>query len=122
MDQIAIISDIASKYEIDSIGIFGSRARGDYREDSDYDIFIIGNLSLDEELSLEEELEKRLKTSVDIVKISDEFFEFYSKSRRLRNRLAHRYKMPDDEELFLNLKNNLEGISELERTVKELAR
>ena len=58
----------------------------------------------------------------DSNKISDEFFEFYSKSRRLRNRLAHRYKMPDDEELFLNLKNNLEGISELERAVKELAR
>lgn len=72
MNQITIISGIASKYELDSIGIFGSRARGDYREDSDYDIFIIGNLSLDEELSLEEELEKELKISVDIVKISED--------------------------------------------------
>lgn len=55
-------------------------------------------------------------------KISDEFFEFYSKSRRLRNRLAHRYKMPSDEELLLNLKNNLEGISELEQVIKELVK
>jgi Uncharacterized conserved protein len=58
----------------------------------------------------------------DSNKISDEFFEFYSKSRRLRNRLAHRYKMPNDEELLLNLKNNLEGISELEQAVKRLAK
>lgn len=58
----------------------------------------------------------------DYNKISDEFFEFYSKSRRLRNRLAHRYKMPNDEELLLNLKNNFEGISELEQAVKRLAK
>jgi len=58
----------------------------------------------------------------DSNKISDKFFEFYSRSRRLRNRLAHRYKMPSDEELLLNLKNNLEGISELEQAVKELAK
>ena len=56
----------------------------------------------------------------DSNKISDEFFEFYSTSRRLRNRLAHRYKMPKDEDLLLNLKNNLEYISELERSIKKL--
>jgi len=56
----------------------------------------------------------------DSNKISDEFFEFYSTSRRLRNRLAHRYKMPKDEDLLLNLKNNLEYISELEQSIKEL--
>ena len=53
-------------------------------------------------------------------KISDDFFESYSTSRRLRNRLAHRYNMPKDEELLLNLKNNLEYISELEQSIKEL--
>lgn len=58
----------------------------------------------------------------DSNKISDEFFEFYSKSRRLRNRLAHRYKMPSDEELLLNLKDNLEEISKLEQAVKGLAK
>lgn len=53
-------------------------------------------------------------------KISDEFLGFYSTSRRLRNRLAHRYKMPKDEELLLNLKNNFKYISELEQSIKEL--
>lgn len=53
-------------------------------------------------------------------KVSDEFFQFYSTSRRLRNRLANRYKMPKDEDLLFNLKNNLEYISELEQSIKEL--
>ena len=72
MNSRELISNMAHKYNVDSIGIFGSRARGDHREDSDYDIFIIGNLSLDEELSLEAELEKELNNSVDIVKLSED--------------------------------------------------
>ena len=70
MNPREIISNIAHKYNVDSVGIFGSRARGDYREDSDYDIFIMGNLNIDEELSLEAELEKELNKSVDIVKLN----------------------------------------------------
>ena len=72
MDSRELISNIAHKYNVESVGIFGSRARGDYRDDSDYDIFIIGNLNLDEELSLEAELEKELNNSVDIVKLSED--------------------------------------------------
>lgn len=70
MNPIEVISNIAHKYNLDSVGIFGSRARGDYREDSDYDIFIIGNLPLEKELSLEDELERELNNSVDIIKLS----------------------------------------------------
>jgi len=72
MNPIEVISNIAHKYNLDSVGIFGSRARGDYREDSDYDIFIIGNLPLEKELSLEDELEKELNNNVDIVKLSED--------------------------------------------------
>lgn len=52
--------------------------------------------------------------------LSENFFEFYSLSRKLRNRLAHRYKMPKDEELLQNLKDNFEYVLELEEAVKEL--
>lgn len=64
MNPSEIISNIAHKYNVDSVGIFGSRARGNYSDDSDYDIFIIGTLTLDEELALEAELEKVLNKSV----------------------------------------------------------
>lgn len=52
--------------------------------------------------------------------ISDKFFDFYFISRRLRNRLAHRYKLPKDEELLLNLKDNLKNIDELEKAIENL--
>ncbi len=53
-------------------------------------------------------------------KISKEFLEFYSTSRRLRNRLAHRYKMPKDEVIYTNLKDNIQYIKELEEAIKKI--
>ena len=69
MDTNEIIKNIGEKYNLDSIGIFGSRARGDFREDSDYDIFIIGDISLEDELKLEENLAVALNIDVDIIKL-----------------------------------------------------
>ena len=63
------LRDIGVKYNIYSIGIFGSRARGDFREDSDYDIFIIGEISLSDELKLEDEISDILKQDVDVIKL-----------------------------------------------------
>jgi len=56
----------------------------------------------------------------DSNRISSDFFNFYTTSRRLRNRLAHRYKLPSDEDLLLNLKDNIEFILELEKSIKSL--
>lgn len=50
----------------------GSRARGNFHEYSDYDILIIGDLSLDSELKLEYELEKLLHKEVDVIKLTNE--------------------------------------------------
>ncbi len=44
-----VILEVARKYgiEVDRIILFGSRARGDYREDSDWDILIVTKEKLD---------------------------------------------------------------------------
>ena len=62
MDEKFIIEKEVNKYAVDAVGIFGSRARGDNNEYSDYDIFIIGNLTLEEELELEENLKNKLNS------------------------------------------------------------
>jgi len=45
------ILNVAKEYnvEIDKIILFGSRARGDYKEDSDFDILVITKDKLDKE-------------------------------------------------------------------------
>lgn len=80
MDNKELIKNIAKKYNIDSVGIFGSRARGDNRDDSDYDIFVIGDLSLDMELIFEEELEKYLGFNVDVIKLNKDTDKILSKN------------------------------------------
>ena len=67
------IKQIVDKYDkntIDCIGMFGSRARGDYSEDSDYDIFLIGDINLDTQLRIEDDLEKVIKKNIDIIHIN----------------------------------------------------
>lgn len=61
-----------------------------------------------------------MKIVKDSSLVSKEFYEFYDASRRLRNRLAHRYKVPTDNDIYLNLKNNLQWISELDDSIKNL--
>ena len=80
MDTNEIIKNIGEKYNLDSIGIFGSRARGDFREDSDYDIFIIGDISLEDELKLEENLAVALNIDVDIIKLDKEVDRILAKN------------------------------------------
>ena len=80
MDLKDICIEIAKKYNIDSIGLFGSRARGDFNEQSDYDIFIIGNIDLNTELRLEYDLEKKLDSEVDIIKINNETDKMFLKN------------------------------------------
>lgn len=61
-----------------------------------------------------------MEVIVSSEKISKELLDFYSTSTRLRNRLAHRYKVPKDEVIYLNLKENIKFIREIEEAIKEL--
>ena len=72
MDLTETIMNIIKKYKIQTFGIFGSRARGDFREDSDYDIFIISDgLSIQDEFEIENILEKELNNNIDLIKLSE---------------------------------------------------
>ena len=64
-----IIAPIAKQYGVERVALFGSRARGDAREDSDYDFLITkGQIkSLFTLASLLTDLEEALHGPVDLV-------------------------------------------------------
>jgi len=81
-----VIMDVAKEMEveIDKIILFGSRARGDYREDSDWDILVVTKRKLDREkmISFLSKVYLRLAkygTDADILVKAKE--EFVRKSR-----------------------------------------
>jgi hypothetical protein len=62
----------SNDYGIKRIGIFGSVARGEQKNDSDIDIYYEGEaLSLFKLSDLKNKLEKTLETPVDIVRLRD---------------------------------------------------
>jgi len=83
-DLIAILRDYkkerANYYGIMTIGIFGSTARGDAREESDVDIVLrIREPDLFMLVGIKEELEERLHRPVDIVTYRDNMNLFLKK-------------------------------------------
>lgn len=65
------ITNIAKKYGLSLITVFGSRARRDFRAGSDTDVAYISenNLSLEKESEFATDLTEVLKTKVDIVNV-----------------------------------------------------
>ena len=65
----ATIAPLAAQYGVERMYLFGSRARGDHRPDSDYDFLITkGRVrSLFTHAALWQDLEKALHASVDLV-------------------------------------------------------
>lgn len=64
-----IVSPIAERYGVDRVALFGSRARGDAREDSDYD-FLITNGQIRSLFTLAAfltDLENALHSPVDLI-------------------------------------------------------
>jgi uncharacterized protein len=80
-DIIAFLRDFksrnAEKYGILSLGIFGSVARGEIRDDSDVDIYI-GTRTPDPFIivHIKEDIENRLHRRVDIVRLRDRMNPF----------------------------------------------
>ena len=79
------IYDVAKKFniEIDKVILFGSRARGDYKEHSDWDILIITKEKLDKKIlkeflvNVHRKLVKSLKSPIDVIIVDREYYEKY---------------------------------------------
>jgi len=73
------VRTIAPKYGISEVYLFGSRARGDARDDSDFDFRIVGGniRTLFELAALHLDLEDALGRGVDVVLTSNMRSSFY---------------------------------------------
>ena len=71
LKQQKLILDIVSDYNPKMIGIFGSHARGENDQDSDLDILIDFDQTLDllEIIGLEQELSEKLGIKVDLITV-----------------------------------------------------
>ena len=76
-----VIRPVAVKYGVEAVYLFGSRARGDYRPDSDYDFYvkkgkIRGYFALG---GFFEEIKDAVKADIDLVSLDDEELDDYLK-------------------------------------------
>ena len=83
-DLIRVVSPIAASYGVEKLYLFGSRARGDERPDSDYDFLIskgeVQTLFL--HAALWQALEDALQTPVDLVTDSSVDRELIENARK----------------------------------------
>ncbi|MCL1810610.1 MAG: nucleotidyltransferase domain-containing protein [Methanomassiliicoccaceae archaeon] len=85
-----IVAPIAEKYGAGSIYLFGSRARGDNSEKSDYDFFVtLGQIRGLKLCGLLRELEEALGNGVDIVTGGAQLEEDFSKEIHREMRLIY---------------------------------
>ena len=84
-DVLCNIITVASQYNVEKVVLFGSRARGDHSETSDYDIAIFGNaLSLMDQASLCSDMEE-----IHTLKKIDVVFVNKSPEDRLREKIEN---------------------------------
>lgn len=61
-----IVTEVAKKYDVESISLFGSYAKGEAKENSDVDLFIESSISGLEYFELVEELRENLRKRVEV--------------------------------------------------------
>jgi predicted nucleotidyltransferase len=65
---IAHKEEFQQKYEIEQMGLFGSYARDEAKEDSDIDIFVKMKPNLFKLVRVKEQIEKDLQKQVDVIR------------------------------------------------------
>lgn len=86
MDKIIILNylkdhlnEFKDKFEVETIGIFGSYARDEAKEDSDIDIFVKMKPALFDMVAIKEQIENDLHKKVDIVRLKDKMNPYLKK-------------------------------------------
>ncbi len=79
-------NEFMEKYNVEKIGLFGSYARGEAREDSDIDIFVRMKPDLFTMVELKEQIERDLQKKVDIIRLREKMNEAL-KCRILKDRI-----------------------------------
>ena len=91
LDELrGIVAPIASRYNVRRVYLFGSRARGDYTRDSDFDFFLVldyDKVTLTELGSFMTELEEALGNRVD--------FAYDSATEAFKTRISEDMRLID---------------------------
>lgn len=82
MDELReVVAPIAEKYGADSVYLFGSRARGDNTDDSDYDFYVVlGRIHGTILCRLIKDLEGALGTKVDVITNESQLWNDFSQN------------------------------------------
>ena len=70
---------LKEKYDVETIGIFGSYARNEAKEDSDIDIFVKMKPKLLNMVAVKQKIEEDLDKKVDIVRLRDKMNPYLKK-------------------------------------------
>ncbi len=80
-----VISEVAKKHnvKIEKIILFGSRARGEHKKDSDWDLLIVTSEKLDPDSKVNfwYDIYRRLNLPADIIIVSKETLEKFKESK-----------------------------------------
>lgn len=89
---IEMCRPIFEKYNIDKVYIFGSYARGEATKDSDIDLLIAGNgvNKAKTYILFIEDLVKKLKKEIDIIKEENLMQEAYCEEERILNKMLQK--------------------------------
>ena len=91
-EALNTIKKFADEYQIEKIYLFGSYARGEATEDSDYDLLVYGgkDFKLTMIFAFAEDLRRALKKDIDVFEIHEvnEESEFYRQIMKERIRVA----------------------------------
>jgi len=83
-----IIKESVKKLKVDFVFIYGSFAKGVESEESDIDLFVVGNIKEDKLVGIIQSIEKKVKREINYILWSKDLFVKRAKKHHLLNEIA----------------------------------